>query len=216
VGFFSSSNRSGAGPLSGREVRPFVLPSRHAVLGGPLENREDPDGSVRAIGLAMGCFWGAEKLFWRLPGVVSTAVGYQGGTTPNPTYDEVCSGRTGHAETVLVSYDPESLPLEAVLRVFWENHDPTQGDRQGNDVGSQYRSAIFCPTEDSLETARRSAEVYGVELVRAELDPVTTLIESAGEFPFYYAEGNHQQYLFKNPAGYNCHSSTGVPYPEVT
>ena len=213
MSIFGSSNRSRDRTLPGREARPFSLPASHAVLDGPLEIPEDSAVPIESIGLAMGCFWGAEKLFWRLPGVVSTAVGYQGGSTPNPTYEEVCSGRTGHAETVVVTYDPSELSLEAILRVFWENHDSTQGDRQGNDVGTQYRSAIFCPNPQCLEQAVRSAEIYGAELARADLGPITTEIGLAGESPFYFAEPYHQQYLFKIPHGYDCHSSTGVPFP---
>lgn len=212
MGIFGFSDRSFGGPPPGREVRPFDVPSRHAVLGGPLEIPDDSGTPVESIGLAMGCFWGAEKIFWRVPGVLSTAVGYEGGSTPHPTYDEVCSGRTGHTETVLVTYDPSELPREAILKVFWENHDPTQGDRQGNDVGSQYRSAIFCTTSESLEEARRSAEVYQRCLADVDLGPITSQIVSSDGLPFYYAEAYHQQYLAKNPHGYDCHSSTGVEF----
>lgn len=210
VSIFGRSNPFRGDPPPGREVRPFSLPVNHAVLGGQLEAVVGPQ---EWIGLAMGCFWGAEKLFWRLPGVVGTAVGYQGGLTPHPTYDEVCSGRTGHAETVRVIHDPRTLSLEEILKVFWENHDPTQGDRQGNDVGTQYRSAIFCPSTDSLDVARGSAEIYLSELARVELAPITTQIVPAADHPFYYAEAYHQQYLYKNPHGYVCHSSTGVSFP---
>jgi peptide-methionine (S)-S-oxide reductase len=156
----------------------------------------------------MGCFWGAERLFWQTPGVYSTAAGYSGGMTPNPTYEETCTGRTGHAEVVLVVYDPAKIAYDELLKVFWEGHDPTQGMRQGNDHGSQYRSAIYTTTDSQLEAAKRSQEMYQAELNSHGLGTITTEIRSAGEF--YYAEGYHQQYLGKNPNGYCPDHSTGV------
>ena len=160
---------------------------------------------------ALGCFWGAEKAFWKVPGVISTAVGYQGGYTPNPTYEEVCSGRTGHTETVRVVYDPARVSYEALLKVFWESHDPTQGMRQGNDVGTQYRSAIFTHGESQQAAAERSREAYQPVLERAGYGPITTAIEPAPEF--YFAEDYHQQYLRKNPNGYCGLGGTGVSCP---
>ncbi len=186
------------------------VPARHLVLDVPLTGPFD-DG-VETIVLGMGCFWGAEEIYWKLPGVVTTAVGYAGGMTPNPTYHEVCSGRTGHAEVVLVAYRPAQLPFSEVLRVFWEGHDPTQGMRQGNDVGTQYRSAIFTTTPDQLAAATHSATVYAPAIAAAGYGPITTEMAPLG--PFYYAEPAHQQYLAANPNGYRCHSASGVPYPE--
>jgi peptide-methionine (S)-S-oxide reductase len=159
----------------------------------------------------MGCFWGAERKFWDLPGVLSTAVGYAGGYTPNPTYDEVCSGQTGHAEVVQVIYDPGQIRLEQLLQVFWENHDPTQGMRQGNDVGTPYRSAVYTSSVAQLGIAEASARRYQAELNRAGLHSITTEISIAG--PFYYAEDEHQQYLSKNPDGYGGSGGTGVCCP---
>jgi peptide-methionine (S)-S-oxide reductase len=159
----------------------------------------------------MGCFWGAERVFWRAPGVYTTAVGYAGGYTPNPTYEETCSGRTGHAEVVLVVFDPKQTSYEEILRLFWENHDPTQGMRQGNDVGTQYRSAIYATTDEQLAAARASRERFGAELAKAGYGEITTEIAPAG--PFYYAEPYHQQYLAKNPNGYCGLGGTGVSCP---
>jgi peptide-methionine (S)-S-oxide reductase len=169
-----------------------------------------PDGTAMAT-FAMGCFWGAEKDFWTTPGVISTAVGYAGGYTPNPTYEEVCSGQTGHAEVVLVAYDPARVTYEQLLRVFWEHHDPTQGMRQGNDQGTQYRSAIYTHSAEQQAVAEASREAYQAELNKAGYGEITTEIASAG--PFYYAEPYHQQYLSKNPAGYCPDHSTGVSCP---
>ncbi|WP_202844491.1 peptide-methionine (S)-S-oxide reductase MsrA [Luteimonas saliphila] len=181
----------------------------HHVLGSPL--RDDFAGLSR-VQFGMGCFWGAERKFWSLPGVATTAVGYAGGETPNPTYREVCSGQTGHAEVVLVVYDEAKLPFSTLLQTFWENHDPTQGMRQGNDVGTQYRSAIFCETQAQHEQALRSREAYEARLRDAGHGAITTEIV----FPapaFYYAEDEHQQYLSKNPAGYCGLGGTGVSCP---
>lgn len=192
--------------LPGRPERPFPVPESHAVLGHPLEG-PFPEGVTTAY-FSMGCFWGAERLFWRLDGVWSTAVGYQNGTTPNPTYEEVCSGRTGHAESVLVAFEPDVITYERLLEVFFTEHDPTQGMRQGNDIGTQYRSGIFTVDNAQDEAARRVATGYGEALAERGLGPITTVIESAG--PFYYAESHHQQYLHKVPNGYCGLAGTGV------
>jgi peptide-methionine (S)-S-oxide reductase len=169
-----------------------------------------PDGAQTAI-FGLGCFWGAEKAFWQLPGVISTAVGYAGGYTPNPTYEEVCTGQTGHAEVVLVVYDPARITYEELLRVFWEHHDPTQGMRQGNDQGTQYRSTIYWRSEEQRAAAEASRDAYQAELSRSGYGAITTEIAKAGEFD--YAEPYHQQYLSKNPDGYDCHTGTGVACP---
>jgi peptide-methionine (S)-S-oxide reductase len=194
--------------LPGRETEMPVAP-RHAVLGTPMKP-PFPDGFQQLV-VGMGCFWGAEKTFWQLPGVYTTAVGYAGGVTPNPTYEEVCSGSTGHAEVVLVVFDPERLPLEEVLKTFWEGHDPTQGMRQGNDVGTQYRSAIYYASDAQREAAERTRDAYQQQLSAAGYGPITTEIAPAG--PFYYAEDYHQQYLQKNPWGYCPDHGTGVACP---
>jgi peptide-methionine (S)-S-oxide reductase len=178
----------------------------HAVKGVPLKGPY-PEGSEIAD-FALGCFWGAEKLFWEIPGVIVTAVGYQGGTTPNPTYKEVCSGRTGHAEAVRVVYDPKRVSYEGLLKAFWEDHDPTQGYRQGNDVGTQYRSAIYTHTDAQAAAARASRDMYQAELSKAGYGPITTEIAPAPEF--FFAEDYHQQYLDKVPNGYCPIHATGV------
>ncbi len=182
---------------------------RHAVLGTPLKP-PFPEGLERAI-FGMGCFWGAERIFWQAPGVFTTAVGYSGGLTPNPTYEEVCSGRTGHAEVVLVVFDPVATTYDELLKLFWENHDPTQGMRQGNDVGTQYRSAIYWTTQRQRELAQASCSAYQERLRAAGYPPITTEIAEGG--PFYYAEDYHQQYLAKNPWGYCGIGGTGVSCP---
>jgi peptide-methionine (S)-S-oxide reductase len=182
---------------------------RHLVLGTPLEP-PFPDGMELAL-LGMGCFWGAEKKFWQAPGVYSTAVGYAAGFTPNPTYEEVCSGRTGHAEVVRVVFDPRKTTYDALLRLFWENHDPTQGMRQGNDVGTQYRSGIYCYGDVQRRAAGVSYEAYQQMLMRAGHGAITTEILPAPEF--WYAEDYHQQYLAKNPGGYCGLGGTGVACP---
>src|SRR5438132_14064374 len=194
--------------LPGRD-EPMRVPSRHTVLGSPL-SPPFPEGSERAI-FGMGCFWGAERKFWELDGVYSTAAGYAGGVTRNPTYREVCSGRTGHAEVVLVVYDPKRVSYADLLRVFWENHDPTQGMRQGNDVGTQYRSAIYTTSEAQKAAAEASRALFQGELANAGYGEITTELAEAG--PFYYAEPYHQQYLAKNPNGYCGLGGTGVSCP---
>jgi peptide-methionine (S)-S-oxide reductase len=194
--------------LPGRD-RELSITNRHAVLGTPLKP-PFPDGLERAV-VGMGCFWGAERVFWQALGVYSTAVGYAGGITPNPTYEEVCSGRTGHTEAVLVVFDPSKTTFEEILRLFWENHDPTQGMRQGNDVGTQYRSAIYWETEEQRAAAEASAAAYAERLRSAGYPEITTEIAQAG--PFYYAEDYHQQYLHKNPWGYCGLGGTGVSCP---
>ena len=188
---------------------PMAVPETHAVNGHPLVE-PFPSGMARAV-FGMGCFWGAERLFWQTPGVYSTAVGYAGGRTEHPGYREVCSGTTGHAEVVLVVYDPAQIGYDDLLRVFWEGHDPTQGNRQGNDVGTQYRSAIFASDDDQLARARASAQRYGEQLASRGFGPVTTEIAPAPTF--FYAEDYHQQYLHKNPGGYCGLGGTGVSCP---
>jgi peptide-methionine (S)-S-oxide reductase len=194
--------------LPGRDTA-IPVPGRHEVLGTPL-SPPFPEGLERAV-FGLGCFWGAERVFWRAPGVFTTAVGYAGGFTPNPTYEEVCSGRTGHTEAVLVVFDPEQTSYEEMLRLFWENHDPTQGMRQGNDVGTQYRSAIYWAGDAQRAAAEASLEMFQGELARAGYGQITTEIAEAGTF--YYAEPYHQQYLAKNPNGYCGLGGTGVSCP---
>jgi len=194
--------------LPGRSAA-MPVPERHRVLGTPLAPPY-PAGTEIAE-FALGCFWGEEKNFWQVPGVVSTSVGYEGGYTPNPAYEEVCSGRTGHAETVRVVFDPAKVSYAALLKVFWESHDPTQGMRQGNDVGTQYRSVIFYRSAEQQAAAEESRAVYEKKLAEAGYGPVTTEIVPAGEF--YFAEDYHQQYLDKNPFGYCGAGGTGVTCP---
>jgi len=185
------------------------IAEQHFVNGARLVGPWPEDCDTLVVG--MGCFWGAERKFWQAPGVYSTAVGYAGGATPEPTYKEVCSGRTGHAEVVLVVFDRTQTSLEAVLRVFWENHDPTQGNRQGNDIGTQYRSAIYFANEAQREAAEHSRDAFQVELTKARYGAITTEIAPLREF--YYAEDYHQQYLGKNPNGYCGLGGTGVSCP---
>ena len=194
--------------LPGRD-EPIAVPERHLVLGTPLVP-PFPEGTERAI-FGMGCFWGAERMFWQAPGVYTTAAGYAGGSTPNPTYREVCSGTTGHAEVVLAVFHPEQTSYDELLRVFWEGHDPTQGMRQGNDVGTQYRSAIYWTSPAQQEAALASRARFQEELARAGYGEITTEIAEAG--PFYYAEDYHQQYLAANPNGYCGLGGTGVSCP---
>ena len=194
--------------LPGRDER-MPVPARHEALGTPLEP-PFPEGLEQSV-FALGCFWGAERVFWRAPGVYTTAAGYAGGFTKNPTYEEVCSGRTGHAEAVLVVFDPKRTSYEELLRLFWENHDPTQGMRQGNDVGTQYRSAIYWTSEAQRRAAEESRAMYQARLAAAGYGEITTELAEAG--PFYYAEPYHQQYLQKNPNGYCGLGGTGVACP---
>jgi peptide-methionine (S)-S-oxide reductase len=198
-----------ADALPGRDVRPFPVPESHFVLGTPLEP-PFPEDTERAI-FGMGCFWGAERRFWEAPGVFTTAVGYAGGYTPNPTYEEVCSGRTGHAEVVLVAHRPHEVSFEELLRLFWEGHDPTQGMRQGNDVGTQYRSVIYVTSDSQREAALASHDRYRERLRAAGYGDITTEIADAPEF--FYAEDYHQQYLAKVPNGYCGLGGTGVSCP---
>jgi len=201
--------------LTGRDRYPYAVPTTHTVLGTPLQGPW-PEGT-EVLYVAMGCFWGAERTFWKIPGVVTTAVGYQGGFTPFPTYEETCTGRTGHTEMVLVAYDPSVVSAEDLLRTFWESHDPTQGYRQGNDVGTQYRSAIYTTTPEQELAARATRDEYQPRLTRVGFGPITTEIRSADDAgTFYYAEGYHQQYLDKNPNGYCGLGGTGVSCPRPT
>jgi peptide-methionine (S)-S-oxide reductase len=194
--------------LQGRS-RPLPVPDLHYVTHKPL-TPPFPQGLERAV-FALGCFWGAERIFWQIPGVFTTAVGYAGGLTPNPTYEEVCSGMTGHAEAVLVVFDPAKVPYADLLKVFWESHDPTQGMRQGNDVGTQYRSAIYVSSAEQRRAAEASREAYQAALRERGFAPITTEIADAPTF--YYAEAYHQQYLAKNPGGYCGLGGTGVSCP---
>ncbi|HTR69659.1 MAG TPA: peptide-methionine (S)-S-oxide reductase MsrA [Mycobacteriales bacterium] len=195
--------------LPGHDTRMFTVPTTHFVLGTPLA--EPYDGDVEVAYFGMGCFWGAERIFWQLDGVISTAVGYQGGFTANPTYEEVCSARTGHAEVVKVVFDPTRISYEELLKVFWESHDPTQGMRQGADTGTQYRSAIYTTSPEQEKSAEMSRDEYQPWLTKARYGAITTEIAPAKEF--YYAEGYHQQYLAKNPSGYCGIGGTGVTCP---
>jgi peptide-methionine (S)-S-oxide reductase len=187
-----------------------MTPGRHRILGTPLAGPW-PESTKTAI-FGLGCFWGAEKDFWQLPGVVTTAVGYAGGPTPNPTYEEVCTGRTGHAEVVLVAYDPARISYEQLLKTFWEAHDPTPGMRQGNDMGTSYRSIILTADDEQRAAAEASRDAYQAMLTKAGYGPITTEIAPAG--PFFYAEDYHQQYLDRNPRGYCPNHATGVTLPD--
>lgn len=195
--------------LPGRTDQTMPVPSEHHVLGTPLTGPW-PNGMQAAV-FGMGCFWGAERLFWKLPGVHSTSVGYSGGYTPNCTYEENCSGLTGHAEVLQVIFDPQVISYEQLLQVFWENHDPTQGNRQGNDVGSQYRSAIYTASAEHMSAALASQELFQARLTAAGYKTITT--EIAELDTWYYAEPYHQQYLSKNPNGYCGIGGTGVSCP---
>jgi peptide-methionine (S)-S-oxide reductase len=200
--------------LPGREGRPFQVADKHVVLSAPVITDEVPDGYEVAL-FGLGCFWGAEEIYWQVPGVWSTSVGYAGGITPNPSYEEVCTGRTGHTEAVRVVYDPSRVSYADLVKIFFEVHDPTQGMRQGNDVGTQYRSAIYWTTPEQEQTARELTKVYGDELNRQRIGDITTEIRPASETTYYYAEDHHQQYLAKNPFGYRCHANTGIKFPET-
>jgi len=198
--------------LSGRPERPFQLSERHRALDAPLVTDEVPDGYEVAI-FGLGCFWGAEEILWQVPGVWSTSVGYAGGTTPHPSYEEVCSGRTGHTEAVRVVYDPTTVSYADLVATFYEVHDPTQGMRQGNDMGTQYRSAIYFTTPEQEQVAGLVTERYQGELTKRGFGQITTEIKP--EQPYFYAEDHHQQYLLKNPFGYRCHAKTGVSVPRA-
>jgi peptide-methionine (S)-S-oxide reductase len=209
---FAKKNASMVAPenaLPGRTDQTMPVPEKHFVLDAPL-TPPWPDGLQTAV-FGMGCFWGAERKFWQTDGVFSTAVGYAGGYTPNPTYEETCSGLTGHTEVVLVVFDPVRVTYTDLLRVFWENHDPTQGMRQGNDIGSQYRSAIYTMSDEQTESATESARIYQAQLSAAGLSTITTEIAALDRF--FYAEPYHQQYLGKNPNGYCGIGGTGVSCP---
>jgi peptide-methionine (S)-S-oxide reductase len=207
-GFRKTSMISAEDALPGRDT-PMPVPARHEVLGTPLEGPYPAGTEVAEF--ALGCFWGEEQTFWQVPGVVTTAVGYEGGYTPNPTYEEVCTGRTGHAETVRVVFDPAKVSYPQLLKVFWESHDPTQGMRQGNDIGSQYRSAIFYKSDAQKDAAEQSKADFQKRLNQAGYGEITTEIVPASEF--YFAEDYHQQYLHKVPNGYCPDHSTGVSCP---
>ncbi|GAB3865142.1 peptide-methionine (S)-S-oxide reductase MsrA [Nocardioides maradonensis] len=196
--------------LPGRSTYPFPLPAENIVLHTPLVTDEVPDG-LEVAEFGLGCFWGAEEIFWQKPGVWSTSVGYAGGFTPHPTYEEVCTGRTGHTESVRVVFDPAVVSYADLVKQFFEVHDPTQGMRQGNDIGTQYRSAIFFHSPEQEQTARELTKIYGDEIARRGYGEITTEITPAGEY--FYAEPVHQQYLHKNPHGYRCHANTGIPFP---
>jgi len=194
--------------LPGR-AEAMSVPERHFVNSNPL--KPPYPETLQVITLGLGCFWGTEEIYWQLPGVFSTMVGYTGGGTPNPSYEEVCTGMTGHNEVTRVVFDPSVVSLESILKTFWEVHDPTQGMRQGNDVGSQYRSGIYFHTEQQREVAEQSRDRYQAALTAAGRGDITTEIIACAEF--YYAEEYHQQYLAKNPNGYRCHANTGIAYP---
>jgi peptide-methionine (S)-S-oxide reductase len=202
---FSMPKRGGT--LPGRQ-EPMEVPATHHVTRGPLEPK---DASLKTAVFGMGCFWGAEQMFWQTPGVVSTNVGYAGGETPNPTYEEVCSGGTGHAEVVRVFFDPSRISYDDILKVFWEGHDPTQGMRQGNDVGTQYRSTLYYFDDEQRAAAEASRDAYQERLTASGYGAITTEVGPAPTF--YYAEPYHQQYLSKNPNGYCGHGGTGVSCP---
>ena len=197
--------------LKGRAEPEFTVPERHTVLGNPLLGPY-PEG-LETADFGLGCFWGAERVFWRAGGVWTTLVGYQGGITPNPSYEETCSGLTGHTEAVRVVYDPAKITYAELLKIFWENHDPTQGFRQGNDVGTQYRSAVYTHGPEQQATAEASREAYQQRLTSSGLGTITTEVLPAEDRPFYPAEPYHQQYLDKNPAGYCGIAGTGVSCP---
>jgi peptide-methionine (S)-S-oxide reductase len=209
MGLFSKTERMpGASDALPGRAKPLSVPEAHFVNGHRIKP-PFPDGLQQAV-FGMGCFWGAERLFWQLPGVYSTAVGYAGGLTPNPTYEEVCSGMTGHTEVVLVVFDPARVSYAVLLKVFWENHDPTQGMRQGNDRGTQYRSAVYTFDEDQAAAARSSCRNYQASLLAARHGTITTEIAPAAQY--YYAEDYHQQYLAKNPGGYCGIGGCGVAF----
>ena len=197
--------------LPGRDTRPSVVGDKHLVLGTPIEG-EIPEGFEVAV-VGLGCFWGEEQTYWQLPGVWSTSVGYAGGVTPNPTYEEVCTGRTGHAEVVRIVFDPSKLTYQDLLKVFWESHDPTQGMRQGNDIGSQYRSILLTTTPEQQAEAEKSRDAYQVQMTKAGYGEIKTTIQPLDTY--WFAEAYHQQYLYKNPGGYCPIHNTGVQYVDA-
>jgi peptide-methionine (S)-S-oxide reductase len=197
--------------LPGRDMS-VPVPATHFINGNQLDGPY-PEALETAV-FGMGCFWGAERRFWQIPGVYTTSAGYAGGYTPNPSYEEVCTGRTGHTEAVMVVYDPTQVSYDDLLKVFWETHDPTTGYRQGNDVGTQYRSAIYTTTDEQLDQSKRSTDIYQAALTPLGFDQITTEIKSLEEY--YFAEEVHQQYLGKNPHGYDCHANTGIQYTGLT
>jgi peptide-methionine (S)-S-oxide reductase len=197
--------------LPGRDTRPFAVGDKHLVLGTPIGG-EVPEGFEVAV-VGLGCFWGEEQTFWKLPGVWSTSVGYAGGVTPNPTYEEVCTGRTGHAEVVRIVFDPSKLSYQDLLKVFWEAHDPTQGMRQGNDIGSQYRSILLTTTPEQQAEAEKSRDAYQVQMTKAGYGEIKTAILPLDTY--WFAEDYHQQYLYRNPAGYCPIHNTGVQYVDA-
>ncbi|GAA4115924.1 peptide-methionine (S)-S-oxide reductase MsrA [Nocardioides fonticola] len=218
--FFTRKQTSLVDPaqtLPGRTERAFPLSETHLVLGTPLtatpgDGTTPADYEVALFGL--GCFWGAEEIYWQLPGVYSTSVGYAGGTTPNPSYEEVCSGLTNHTEAVRIVFDPARVSYADLVKLFFEVHDPTQGMRQGNDVGTQYRSAIYWTTPEQQATAAELTKIYGEELARRGLGEITTEVREAPTY--YFAEDHHQQYLAVHVNGYRCHANTGVKFPTLT
>jgi peptide-methionine (S)-S-oxide reductase len=212
-GFSKSRMVAPTDALPGRSTPVLPAPAPHAVLGTSLTGPWPAGTSV--IYLAMGCFWGAEELYWRLPGVVTTSVGYMGGYTPNPTYEEVCTGQTGQTETAMVAYDPAVISTYDILKAFWENHDPTQGYRQGNDSGTQYRSAVFYTTEEQRDLIEQTRAAYAAVIRERGYDDITTEIAPATDSTYYLAEDYHQQYLYKVPNGYRCHANTGLALPAL-
>jgi len=195
--------------LKGRDHYEFAIPATHYVKGTPLQP-PFPEGMATVV-FGLGCFWGAEEIFWQTPGVYTTAVGYAGGFTEHPSYEEVCTGLTGHTEAVLVVYDPALVSFEELVAIFFEVHDPTQGNRQGNDIGSQYRSAVYYTDDAQREISERAKAVYSTVIEPRGYPKATTEIAPIGDF--FYAEGYHQQYLAKNPNGYRCHAATDIPFP---
>ena len=212
-GFSKSQMVAPDDALPGRSTPVLPHPAPHAVLGTSLTGPW-PEGTA-VLYVSMGCFWGAEELYWRLPGIVTTSAGYMGGYTPNPTYEEVCTGRTGQTESVMVAYDPASISTFDILKAFWENHDPTQGYRQGNDTGTQYRSAIYYTTAEQRELIERTRDSYAQVIRDRGYDDITTEIAPLESTTYYLAEDYHQQYLYKNPNGYRCHANTGLALPAL-
>jgi len=213
-GFGSKSSMVDAqSALPGRNTASFSVSDQHAVFGTSMDPG-DPD--LARIYLAMGCFWGAEEIYWRLPGVVATSVGYMGGFTTNPTYEEVCTGMTGHTETIFVAYQQADISTFDILKAFWENHDPTQGFRQGNDIGTQYRSAIFYTSDEQREMAEATRTAYSEVIAARGYPDITTEIVPASDYHYFLAEDYHQQYLYKVPNGYRCHANTGLALPAIS